>query len=126
MLSRVPAGALAISLVMGLWAPPVLAASATAQAPHRAAETSAFSLARSAVRPEEGTSTPPGTLSVVAGKGPLDLGPGPATNAELNQPENVAVDARGDLFIADYGNDTVDEVTSDGRLFVVAGDADQV
>jgi hypothetical protein len=35
----------------------------------------------------------------------------------------VALDAHGDLFIADYFNNVVEEVTPAGRLSVVAGHA---
>jgi DNA-binding beta-propeller fold protein YncE len=37
----------------------------------------------------------------------------------------VAVDARGDLFIADTYNNVVEEVTPAGRLSVVAGDGNE-
>ncbi len=71
--------------------------------------------------------TPAGRLSVVAGEGDQagPPTPGQATNSELNEPYGVAVDARGDLFIADTGNDVVEKVTAAGRLSVVAGIADQ-
>ncbi len=67
-----------------------------------------------------------GTLSVVAGngkKGPPT--PGPATESELDSPTGVALDAHGDLFIADTDNDVVEEVTPAGRLSVVAGVTDK-
>ena len=35
---------------------------------------------------------------------------GPATQAELTGPSDVAVDASGDLFIADTGNAVIQEV----------------
>ena len=35
---------------------------------------------------------------------------GQATAAELDNPAGVAVDAAGDLFIADYGNNAIREV----------------
>jgi secreted PhoX family phosphatase len=66
--------------------------------------------------------TPGGKLFVVAGngrKGPPT--PGPATSSDLDQPSGVAVDSRGDLFIADPGNAAVEEVTRDGVLSVAAG-----
>jgi hypothetical protein len=55
---------------------------------------------------------PAGELSVVVGdgkQGPPALGP--ATSSELDAPVLVAVDGRGDLFIADSGNNDVEEVT---------------
>ena len=36
---------------------------------------------------------------------------GPATAAEVNDPIDVAVDSAGDLFITDFGNDVIREVT---------------
>jgi streptogramin lyase len=56
--------------------------------------------------------SPAGKLSVVAGTG--TKGPpmsGPATKSALDGPTGVAVDAHGDLFIADYSNNVVEKVT---------------
>jgi Bacterial Ig-like domain (group 3)/NHL repeat len=48
---------------------------------------------------------------------------GPATKAELDNPTGVALDAAGDLFIADEGNDVVREASeSSGHIVTVAGD----
>ena len=44
-----------------------------------------------------------------------------ATAASLNDPTSVAVDAHGDLFIADSANNVVREVTSNGIITTVAG-----
>ena len=47
---------------------------------------------------------------------------GPATAAELDEPEGVAVDAAGDLFIADTGNNVIREVVkATGDIITVAG-----
>lgn len=46
---------------------------------------------------------------------------GPAPQAELNQPSACAVDASGNLFIADTGNNAIREVTTDGKIHTVAG-----
>ena len=46
---------------------------------------------------------------------------GPAKSSSLDGPVGVAVDAHGNLFIADTGNNLVEEVTAAGRLSVVAG-----
>jgi hypothetical protein len=56
--------------------------------------------------------TAAGRLSVVAGDG--NQGPptpGLATKSELGEPDGVAVDAHGDVFIADSGNNDVEKVT---------------
>jgi sugar lactone lactonase YvrE len=66
--------------------------------------------------------TPSGALSVVAGTGTYGAPtPGPATSSDLGNPGGVAVDAAGDLFIADNFNHVVEKVTPSGALSVVAG-----
>jgi hypothetical protein len=66
-----------------------------------------------------------GLISTIAGTGTEGYnGDGiPATSAELSQPQAVAVDAAGDIFIADYfPNDRVREVfAGTGTIFTVAG-----
>jgi streptogramin lyase len=65
---------------------------------------------------------PAGTLSIVAGDGAVGSpAAGLATSTHLNEPSGVAVDSRGDLFIADFGNSVVERVTPAGVLSVVAG-----
>ena len=61
-----------------------------------------------------------GLITTVAGNGsPGDSGDGgTATNASLYNPSGVAVDAGGNLFIADA---RIREVTTDGRITTVAG-----
>lgn len=67
--------------------------------------------------------TPAGIISTVAGNGhPGFSGDnGPAAAAQLNQPYDVALDAAGNLFIADYGNQRVRAVGTDGNITTVAG-----
>ena len=63
-------------------------------------------------------------LSIFAGKEVRGSGPppaGPALQAELNQPKSVAVDAAGNVYIADAGNGVIEKVTPDGNLSVIAG-----
>jgi sugar lactone lactonase YvrE len=66
--------------------------------------------------------TPGGVISTVAGTGAQGSSGdgGPATAAQLNGPRGVALDASGDLFIADTNNDVVREV-SGGTITRVAG-----
>jgi len=66
-----------------------------------------------------------GMLSLVAGRRVYHLRPGPALSASLANPSGVAVDAHGNLFIADFDNNVVEEVTPAGRLSLVAGLADK-
>ena len=65
-----------------------------------------------------------GIITTVAGNGTSGYSGdnGPATSAELNGPDGVAVDASGNLFIAEYGNSTVREVNAQtGIITTVAG-----
>ncbi|MCL2395134.1 MAG: hypothetical protein FWC87_10650 [Acidimicrobiaceae bacterium] len=48
---------------------------------------------------------------------------GPATSAQLHDPEGVALDSAGDLFIADTFNNAIREVTPDGTIFTVVNSA---
>ena len=68
--------------------------------------------------------TPDGTLSIIAGQGPMLPGaptPGPATSSNLWGPQGVAVDSAGNVYIADTDNNTIDKVTPDGTLSIIAG-----
>jgi YD repeat-containing protein len=71
--------------------------------------------------------TPSGALSIVAGVVGHEGAPtpGPATSSDLRDPEGVAVDSAGDLFIADFENQVVEEVTPAGELSIVAGEVDE-
>jgi sugar lactone lactonase YvrE len=66
--------------------------------------------------------TPRGVITTVAGKGitPGYSGDGgPATNAQLNDPVGVAVDAAGNLYIADSGNNVIRKVSATGTITTV-------
>jgi DNA-binding beta-propeller fold protein YncE len=66
--------------------------------------------------------TASGVLSIVAGTGQRGAPtPGPATQSSLADPSGVAVDAAGDVYIADPGNDVIEKVTPSGVLSIVAG-----
>jgi sugar lactone lactonase YvrE/Tol biopolymer transport system component len=66
--------------------------------------------------------SPSGTITTVAGGGNSGLGDGgPATAAELNAPIGLAVDAAGDLYIVDAGNQRVRKVSPSGTITTVAG-----
>ena len=70
---------------------------------------------------------PTGDIITVAGNGYDAIGgysgdSGPATAAELDYPGGVAVDAAGDLFIADTCNNVIREVVkATGDIITVAG-----
>ena len=66
-----------------------------------------------------------GLIATVAGNGTAGYSGdnGPATAAQLDDPCGLALDASGDLFIADTGNNAVREVNvSTGLISTVAGD----
>jgi uncharacterized protein (TIGR03437 family) len=69
-----------------------------------------------------------GVISTVAGSGTFGFGTGgfagdggPATSAMLKNPGGVVVDAAGNLFIADYGNNRIRKVSAGGIITTVAG-----
>ncbi|MBK9285680.1 MAG: T9SS type A sorting domain-containing protein [Sphingobacteriaceae bacterium] len=64
-----------------------------------------------------------GIISTVAGDGTQGFGGdgGPATNAQLNAPVSVAVDAAGNLYIADFSNYRIRKVTPAGIISTIAG-----
>jgi sugar lactone lactonase YvrE len=70
---------------------------------------------------------PDGTISTVAGSGPAGDSDGyagdggPATEARLNGPDGLAVDAEGNLFIADLLNQRVRKLDPAGIITTVAG-----
>ena len=64
-----------------------------------------------------------GTISTVAGTGEFGFGgdDGPASEAQLYGPINVAVDGAGSLYIADTSNHRIRKVDSTGTISTVAG-----
>jgi sugar lactone lactonase YvrE len=65
-----------------------------------------------------------GIISTYAGEGTAGYGGdfGPATQALLKFPFGIAMDKKGNLFIADRGNNRIRKVTSQGLITTVAGD----
>ena len=68
-----------------------------------------------------------GNISTVAGTGTNSFSGegGPATSAALSNPEGVSVDASGNLYIADTGNQRIRKVVP-GADNVVTGAADEL
>jgi hypothetical protein len=64
-----------------------------------------------------------GIIMTVAGtsSGGFSGDGGAATNATLSSPQGVAVDAYGDLFIADSGNNRIRKINTNGIIMTVAG-----
>ena len=67
--------------------------------------------------------TPDGILSIVGGNGTYSIGGdgGPATQAQLYAPADVALDAAGNAFIVENGNLDVRRVDTNGVITTVAG-----
>ncbi|MBD2702914.1 SMP-30/gluconolactonase/LRE family protein [Spirosoma sp. BT702] len=67
--------------------------------------------------------TPAGSITTVAGNGILGFSGdgGLAINASLDNPSGVAVDASGNLFIIDTGNNRIRKVSPAGSITTVAG-----
>jgi hypothetical protein len=67
--------------------------------------------------------TPDGVITTVAGSGIAGFAGdgGPATNAQLNHPTGVVVDAAGGILIADQHNQRVRRVDTSGTISTVAG-----
>src|SRR5213593_2815483 len=67
--------------------------------------------------------TPWGTITTIAGNGSWGFSGdgGPATSAQLNYPGTVAVDAGGNIYIADTRNDRIRKVSPSGMMTTIAG-----
>jgi sugar lactone lactonase YvrE len=70
-----------------------------------------------------------GIITTVAGNDPNSFGSGgdgvPATSVSLNSPYGVAVDAAGNIYIADAGNNVIREVMAvNGNIYTVVGTMD--
>ncbi len=67
-----------------------------------------------------------GIITTLAGTGTAGFSGdgGPAAKAQLNLPYGVAVDASGNVYIADLGNQRVRRVAPDGTIATVAGTGD--
>ena len=68
-----------------------------------------------------------GTLTLVAGnsKPGYSGDGGPATSAQLNGPQGVAVDGSGNVYIADSLNNVIRMVSNAGIITTFAGDGVQ-
>jgi uncharacterized protein (TIGR03437 family) len=64
-----------------------------------------------------------GLISTVAGNGYPGYGgdTGLAAISQLNHPEDVAVDSKGNVYVADTGNALVRKITTDGNINYLAG-----
>ena len=70
--------------------------------------------------------SPAGIITTIAGNGTQGFtgDGGPATNATMNYPWSVTLDAAGDLFIADEQNNRIRRVDTNGIITTIIGSAD--
>ena len=70
---------------------------------------------------------PSGAITTIAGIGRWGFSGdgGPATQAALHAPDDVAVDAAGNLYIADENNHRIRKVDSSGIITTIAGSGDR-
>ena len=65
--------------------------------------------------------TPEGLVSTLAGTGTQGFRDGAGTAAEFDHPVGVAVDAAGNVYVADYGNHLIRKITPAGEVSTFAG-----
>jgi len=64
--------------------------------------------------------TPAGVVTTLAGNGTVGSSNGPGTSASFNRPAGAAVDAAGNVYIADAGNNLIRKITPNGQVSTFA------
>eukprot|EP01037_Dinobryon_pediforme_P011295 gene11295-11381_t len=67
------------------------------------------------------TSVIAGQVTTFAGNGTAGSLDGSGTSAQFNNPQGVAVDAKGNIYVADSYNHTIREITPGGTVTTIAG-----
>lgn len=65
---------------------------------------------------------PDGTIETIAGGGRRSGDGGPAWQAQVDNPDGLAVDASGNVFVAELGGARIRKIGADGIITTIAGD----
>ncbi len=68
--------------------------------------------------------SPAGNVTTFAGSGLPGSANGTGTAASFNFPQGVAVDASGDVYVADYGNNMIRKISLAGAVTTLAGNGE--
>lgn len=74
------------------------------------------------VRPSNGAAPTVWTVSTLAGNGTAGFVDGAGASAMFNNPQGIAVDANGLVYVADTANNRIRRITTDGTVSTFAGD----